>query len=221
VCSQFDELPKEFHELVWKNIANVIDWRGVFNQCGDAIIYDPVTGTYLESPMTIGYPTYLKLMQEADEKLNVRAGVLEEQYSRTNSQPQKGDNSAKGQRMAEMELMALASAGASSFIDEILNEKSDNTGRMLNNHLRQLNLPGSLPDYCCDSRAVLNMLYYCEALGVKIELPKDIVDLDISRFKYSLNLPKLISRHTTVSNKQSETTSHDEYSTSVLDMLPE
>ena len=197
ICNSFSDIPKEIHDKVWNNIANVIDWRDTFNECGDAYLYDPETDEWLENRITIGYPTYLKLMQEADEKLNVRAGVLEEQYARTTSQPQKGDNSAKGQRMAEMELMALAAAGAANVIDEVLNEKSDNTGRMVNNHLKQLDLPGQLPSYCCTSRAVENLLYYLEALGVKCEVPYEIANTDanVSRGKYTIDVPKLLNRY--------------------------
>lgn len=196
VCKAFDELPQSFHDDVWKNIANVIDWRGVFDQKGDAILYDPVEDTWLEYPVTIGYPTYLKLMQEVDEKMNVRAGVLEEQYARTTSQPQKGDNSAKGQRMAEMEYMALASAGCANVIDEALNEKSDNTGRMVNNTLKQLGLPQRVDESLCTARAVENLLYFFEALGAKCEVPEDIAKTDArsSRSKYTFDIPKLVSR---------------------------
>ena len=196
VCAKYDKLPKELHDKVWSNIDNVIDWRGVFDKNGDAILYDPETDTYYENPITIGCPTFLKLMQEADEKLNVRAGVLEEQYSRTNSQPQKGDNSAKGQRMAEMELMSLAAYGSANFIDEILNEKSDNAGRMINNHLQQLGINIHLPDYCCESRAVTNLLYMLEAVGVKAEVPSDVADTShfLSVNKHVLNLPKLLNQ---------------------------
>ena len=195
VCSKYDLLPARLHELVWKNIANVIDWRGVFDKNGDAILYDPETDSYFENPITIGCPTFLKLMQEADEKINARAGVLEEQYSRTNSQPQKGEHSAKGQRMAEMELVALAAYGSAGFIREILNEKSDNAGLMINNHLKQLNMPERLPDYCCESRAVVNLLYQMEAMGIHADVPKEIANIDYGTTmrKYTYNVPKLVN----------------------------
>ena len=197
VCAQYKELPEYLHELVWRNIANVIDWRGVFDKNGDAVLYDPVTETYFENKVTIGCPTFLKLMQEADEKINARAGVLEEQYARTNSQPQKGDESAKGQRMAEMELMALAAYGSAHFIHEIINEKSDNTGRMINNHLAQLGLPERLDGHCCESRAVVNLLYQLEAMGVKLEVPSYIANTDyaVSVSKYTMSVPKLVNSY--------------------------
>ena len=196
IAKAFDQIPPEIHEIVWSNIANVIDWRDTFDENGDAMLYDPVTETWLEYKVTIGCPTYLKLMQEADEKLNVRAGVLEEQYARTTSQPQKGEGSAKGQRMAEMELMALASAGTAAVIDEVLNEKSDNTGRMVENTLHQLGLDGYLPESCKHARSVENLLYMLEALGVDCVVPKSIASTSWSdsRSKYTYDIPKLVNQ---------------------------
>lgn len=216
ICSAFSDIPQELHEIAWSHISNVIDWRGVFDECGNAELYDPVTDTWFENKVTIGYPTYLKLMQEADEKLNVRAGVLEEQYARTTSQPQKGDNSAKGQRMAEMELMALAAAGAANVIDEVINEKSDNNGRMVNAHLKQLGIGTRLPAYCTTARSVENLLYYLEALGVKAELPPEIamVDASTSGSKYTIDVPKLLNRYYSY---RSQTTSQE----AATDMITE
>lgn len=198
VCSAFPLIPKEFNDSVWDNIENVIDWRGVFEEDGSAYVYDPVTDEYLEDKVTIGYPVFNKLMQEADEKLNVRAGLLEEEYARTNSQPQKSDSSAKGQRMAEMELMALAAMGLSNFIDEVLNEKSDNVGRRTNIHLEQLGYPERVQAYSCYSRAVENLMYFFEGCGVKLDVPTDVVDVSsqASLMKYELNVPKLIHEKT-------------------------
>lgn len=194
VCAAFSELPKELHEDVWNNIDRIIDWRGAFNPDGSARLYDPQTDTYFTGDTLIGYVDFNKLMQEADEKINSRAGMLEEDYARTTSQPQKGMTSAKGQRMAEMELMALAAMGTSSFISEILNEKSDNTGRRVNAHLRQLGLSQSVAPESCYSRSVENLMYLLEAMGVKLDLPTDIVDVrfNTSLDKYTINLQNLV-----------------------------
>jgi DNA-directed RNA polymerase subunit beta len=194
VCNAFDKLPKAFHEDVWNNIENIIDWRDVFDPDGSATLYDPETDTFFDGKCTIGFPMYNKLMQEADEKINSRAGMLEEDYARTSSQPQKGASSAKGQRMAEMELMALAAMGCSNFIDEILNEKSDNTGRRTNAHLKQLGLDERVEDDSCYSRSVENLIYLLEGCGVKVDLPKEIVDVSYatSKRKYSLDLQKVV-----------------------------
>lgn len=194
VASAFSELPKQFHEDVWDNIANVIDWRGVFNPDGTANVFDPETGDYLEEPPVIGFPDFEKLMQEADEKVTTRSGPLEEQYARTTSQPQKGANSAKGQRQGEMELMALAALGASSFLSEIINEKSDNQGLRTKNHLKQLGFEETITQECCYSRSVENLMYLLEACGVKVDTTNDVVDVSkaASSNKYSVDLIKLL-----------------------------
>lgn len=195
VCAKYSDLPKAYCDDVWSSIENVIDWRGVFDRDGSAPLYDPITDTFFDGKMTIGYPMYNKLMQEADEKINVRAGLLEEDYARTTSQPQKGVDSAKGQRMAEMELMALAAMGAASFIDEILNEKSDNAGKRTNAHLKQLGLPDRVEKSSCYSRAVENLIYELEALGIHLDVPTDVVDVSssVSRNKYDINVKKLVN----------------------------
>ena len=212
VCSAFSELPKELHEIVWQNIRNVIDWRGAFNSDGSAQLYDPETDTMFEGECVIGFPTYNKLMQEADEKINSRAGMLEEQYAVTTSQPQKGANSAKGQRMAEMELMALAALGTSSFIREILNEKSDNTGLRTNIHLKQLGFKERIEPGSCYSRSVENLMYLLEGCGVNLDVPKEIVDVShkASLNKYSMDVNELVKeRLNPISNvkvKKTDTT---------------
>lgn len=194
VCSMFNKIPKELHEHAWNNISGIIDWRGVFDVQGNASIYDPITGTILDEKATIGYPYYFKLMQIADEKANVRSGPLEESYSYTTAQPQKSEDSAKGQRLAEMELVALVALGAAGVIDEVINEKSDNIGRRVNNHIKQLGLKESLPDYCCTSRAVEDLLYLLEGCGVKLEVPGNVAKTDYrtSIEKSSYDLKQLV-----------------------------
>lgn len=167
---EYSELPEALHNFVWNNVANIVDWRGTFDEKGEAELYDPITGTMLEGRATIGYPTFFKLMQEADEKINARSGPLDEQYARTSSQPQKAFDSAKGQRMGEMELMAYAAYGCAGIIDEDINEKSDNSGRRINKHLEQLGLEPMLDKESCTARSVETLIYMLEALGVKLDL---------------------------------------------------
>lgn len=199
ICDKYPTLPKEVHEIAWNNIERIIDWRGVFDRKGDAKLYDPETGTYFNNPITIGCPTMLKLMQEADEKQNSRAGMLEEGYARTTSQPLKGDNSAKGQRMAEMELVALVANGCSETIREVLNEKSDNEGLRINKTLDQIDPTGSLGfkerlgKNDCVPRATENLLYFLEALGVKLDVPDVDVSLTTSANKETIDVRRLIS----------------------------
>lgn len=196
VCSEFPTLPQELHDYVWSNIENILDWRGSFNEDGTAKLYDPETDTLFDGDVTIGFPEFQKLMQEADEKLNVRSGPLCEDYAASSMQPQKNDYSAKGQRMGEMELIALAAQGTKAFIEEVLNEKGDNPGIRTNNHLKALGIDDALLPQSCYSRSVEQLLYLLEGVGIQVDLPRDIVD--ISKFatdrKRLVHLNKKISK---------------------------
>jgi len=195
VCNAYPDLPKALHEHTWTQLDRILDWRGVFERDGSAVLYDPETDTYFEGKMVIGFPQLNKLMQEADEKINCRAGMLEEQYALTTSQPQKGYRSAKGQRMAEMELMALAALGTAGFIDEILNEKSDNAGRRANVHLQQLGFDTRVDEHSCYSRSTENLLYLLEGCNVHVDLPPDVCRYDhkTSMRKYNFDVLRYVS----------------------------
>lgn len=213
IASAFKDIPKSMHEWVWEHIEDALDWKGVFDEKGCARVYDPETETWLDGDIIIGFPMFNKLVQEADEKLNVRSGPMDEAYSRTTSQPIDSVTSAKGQRMAEMELVALAATGCSSFIDEILNEKSDNEGRRTNMLLRQLRETDN--DYYsepenCSSRAVDNLLFLLEGCGVKLDVPKYVTDVSFrnSIQRTSLNLERYLKnrfsvQYTTQEKKES------------------
>jgi len=180
VCNKYPTIPQGMKEHCWTCLDHIIDWRGVFNENGDAILYDYESGTWLEKPVTIGFAYFQKLEQEDYTKLTYRYGPLEEQYSRITSQPQKGDNSNNGQRIAEMELMALTAYGASEVISEVLNEASDNTGARDNMYMEDLGIQYRVPSKGCTPRATENLLYLLEGLGVKLEVDPDIVDVSAS-----------------------------------------
>ena len=168
-----DKLPihkfGNIYNQVWSNIRNIMDWRGVFDKDGAAQLYDPVTDTYFDGKVLIGYPMFNKQEQEADEKINARGGTLTEKYASINAQPQKNEESAKGQRMGEMELVNFAAYGCSALLDEVLNEKSDNAGRRAVNLLNELDIHPTTVNVDMDSRAVMNMQYLFEGDNVGIE----------------------------------------------------
>lgn len=196
ICAKYPEIPTGMKEHCWVRLDDIIDWRGAFNEAGDAILYDHESGTWLENPTTIGFSYFQKLEQEDYTKLSYRYGPLEEQYSRITSQPQKGDNSNNGQRIAEMELMALTAYGASEVISEVLNESADNTGARDNVYMERLDIDYRVPDKGCTPRATENFLYFLEALGVKCEVDPDIVDVSASATaqKIQYNLRKAIHK---------------------------
>lgn len=193
IASAFPKIPREMHEWVFNHLETALDYKGVFDVEGNARLFDPETFTWFEGKATIGYPMFNKLMQESEEKLNARAGLLEEEYSRITGQPQDNINSAKGQRMAEMELVATAAYGAASFIKEILNEKSDNNGERTNavlGQLKELDSKYYTSKRHTDSRAVMNLLFMLESVGVKTSVSKDVIDIDSKAIdqKFSLNM---------------------------------
>lgn len=203
VAGAFRDVPKSMHAWVWDHIEDALDWKGVFDEKGCARVYHPETETWLDGDIIIGFPMFNKLVQEADEKLNVRSGPMEEAYSRTTNQPIDNINSAKGQRMAEMELVAMAANGCSHFIDEILNEKSDNEGRRLNLLLKQLNEKDQskyADQSQCSSRAVDNLLFLLEGCGVKLDVPKNVTDISFQNSiqRSSLNLERYIKNRFSV-----------------------
>lgn len=182
VSSQYPEIPQELiaHALTKKD--SILDWTGTFDEEGCTELYDPTVGEWLEGKVVIGFPTFNKLMQEAEEKLNVRGGIMTEEYSRVNSQPIDNVVSAKGQRMGEMELVDMAAYGMSAYLHETMHEDSDNANAR-NNML--LDIMGDsdqkFADKYCTSRAVNNLIHLLHGINVEIELPSEVNVIDASK----------------------------------------
>ena len=195
-ADKYKQLPEQLHSHCWENLANIVKWKGCFDKKGDCQLWDPITETYFNGKVTLAYSYMLKLMQEADEKINFRAGLLSEQYSRTTSQPQVGATSAKGQRTGEMELMAYAAYGANALITEMLNEKCDNVGAKYNMYVDALgeNFP-KVPEKFCTPRATETLIYMLEAMGIKAEVTSDIAvtGTDDAMRKHTYNLLRLVT----------------------------
>lgn len=116
------------------------EWKGCFNEKGEALLYNPKFNKYYENYIAFGIPTYLKLEQEVDEKIHVRDGMcnFSNKYTRISGQPVKGASNGGGQRIGEMEFAALAAHGVTSLISENIGCRSDNYGEMLNLHLKAI-----------------------------------------------------------------------------------
>lgn len=188
-------LPQSMHDKVIQNLEEVHDWAGCFTPEGNAKLWDPVTGTYFENEITVGYVYFLKLVHEADHKIHVRAGMLEEQYTQIDKQPPKGARRGGGQRLGEMELCAIAAYGAQAFLHEVLNERSDNMGARANIHLKALGYDETVPDPYCVPRAVEALIYQLEAMGVHTNINTDELpqfDLTTSMSKFTLDVETLI-----------------------------
>lgn len=181
VSNTYTMIPIEIRNKVLSHIEDVQHWRGVFDRNGNAILWDPVTGTDFEFPITIGYQYYMKLVHEATHKSHVRAGMYEELYSQVSGQPTKGARRGGGQAMGEMELCAIAAHGANAYLKEILNEKSDNCGERANIHLKALKREERVDADSCVPRSVEALVYLLEALGIHTEMNSaELPDFDLS-----------------------------------------
>lgn len=102
-------------------------WAGCFNKDGTAWLINPVSGKRYGTPVTFGKPYFLKLEHEVSRKIKARAGLPDgELYTKIHQQPVEGGARGGGERVGEMEMVALAAYGANDLVRETLNEDSDN-----------------------------------------------------------------------------------------------
>ena len=89
---------------------------------GKTMLYDGMTGTAFEQPVTVGYIYMLKLSHLVDDKIHARSIGP---YSLITQQPLGGKAQFGGQRFGEMEVWALEAYGAAYILQELLTAKSD------------------------------------------------------------------------------------------------
>jgi len=89
---------------------------------GKVALYDGMTGTPFEQPVTVGYIYMLKLSHLVDDKIHARSIGP---YSLITQQPLGGKAQFGGQRFGEMEVWALEAYGAAYILQELLTAKSD------------------------------------------------------------------------------------------------
>src|SRR6201991_4999792 len=94
---------------------------------GKTRLFDGMTGTAFEQPVTVGYIYMLKLSHLVDDKIHARSIGP---YSLITQQPLGGKAQFGGQRFGEMEVLALEGYGPAQILPELLTAKSDDvTGR--------------------------------------------------------------------------------------------
>jgi DNA-directed RNA polymerase subunit beta len=89
---------------------------------GKTALFDGMTGTQFEQPVTVGYIYMLKLSHLVDDKIHARSIGP---YSLITQQPLGGKAQFGGQRFGEMEVWALEAYGAAYILQELLTAKSD------------------------------------------------------------------------------------------------
>lgn len=169
VIAKYPNIPVGLHNQAACRHDYLLSWKGCFNPDGTACLWNPVSGEYFENPVTIGVSHFLKLHHEVRNKVNARSGLLEEDYALVSKQPVEGAARGGGQKMGEMELLALAQYGADALLEETLNEDSDNTVAKANMVLDSVNRSDYLVQGNYAPHATYALKYYLEALGIKIE----------------------------------------------------
>jgi len=89
---------------------------------GKTDLFDGMTGSKFEQPVTVGYIYMLKLSHLVDDKIHARSIGP---YSLITQQPLGGKAQFGGQRFGEMEVWALEAYGAAYILQELLTAKSD------------------------------------------------------------------------------------------------
>lgn len=194
IANSKPEMPESFVKHVIDSFDKVQEWKGTFDEYGDAMVYNPVEQKYFPNKVTIAVPTFMKLKQEVDTKIHERAGLQEEDYIESTRQPTKGGALMGGQAMGEMEMSAILAYGASDVAFEMCNEKCDNIVRKTNLELKNAGID-DYSAYGADCpRSVENMLYYLEVLGLAVtgdEVPD--VKYDISNNATTIDMRKAIN----------------------------
>ncbi len=104
-----------------KEIKKALD-EAKLPSSGKTALFDGMTGTQFEQPVTVGYIYMLKLSHLVDDKIHARSIGP---YSLITQQPLGGKAQFGGQRFGEMEVWALEAYGAAYILQELLTAKSD------------------------------------------------------------------------------------------------
>lgn len=187
ICDKYD-LEPELIDHIESVMPNVMKWADTFDENGDARIWCAPICEWFPYKVTIGVSTFLKMKQQAEEKIGDRGGIAEEMYKITTSQAIKGDGS---QKMGDMELWAHLAYGIPYYVKEMWNEKSDNECARNNMELEAIGDPHRVPDIYDYPRAVYNFIYKLQQLGIQVmgdngELPDTSDDLSKEHFIYDV-----------------------------------
>lgn len=195
ICSSY-LLPEDYVKHLEEVMPSIMKWANTFDKNGDARVWNPVTGKWFPFPITIGVPCTLKMKQEAETKIHVRAGLLEEAYQLTSGQPTHGGSRGGGQGMGEMEFWAIAAYGASQLLYEMCNTKSDNETDRVNSELSAIKSEFHIPEKFSAPRSLTNFMYILESFGLVLDddtqtLPDVSYQTSIERYIYDVK--KLIA----------------------------
>ncbi len=161
---------------------------------GKMVLFDGLTGTPYDRPVTVGVINMLKLAHLVEDKVHARSTGP---YSLVTQQPLGGKAQFGGQRFGEMEVWALEAYGAAYTLQEMLTVKSDDvTGRVKTYEAIVKGEPISSPGVPESFRVLVKEL---QSLGLSVEVinekdevihfGKDDGDEQLPKLGFSLSVP--------------------------------
>lgn len=168
-------LPDELIQYAIGNIKKIRLYANCFNKKGTTTVMLPDNhGRYTETEVLVGYIYMFKLIQEASKKVHARGNeIMGEPYGELTDAPTHGSSRGGGQRFGTMETDAICAYGTSAYMQELTNERCDNSIARNNLYVNTY-LPGKLKKrYLIASkgqrRAVTQFLYSMLSMGVMCE----------------------------------------------------
>ncbi len=139
-------------------------------------LFDPVTNSYFDNPITVGYIYFVKLIHRAAEKMSARSIGP---YSNKTLQPLGGKSNQGGHRFGEMEVWGLLGHGAKNQLKDFLTTQSDSVGlksKLLADIIRNPDLLNTSEEIDEKPQSLKLLNSYLKVLGIEISYDEQIND---------------------------------------------
>jgi DNA-directed RNA polymerase beta subunit len=131
-------------------------------------LFDPLTNSYFDNPITVGYIYFFKLIHRASEKMSGRSIGP---YSNKTLQPLGGKSNQGGHRFGEMEVWGILGHGAKNQLKDFLTTQSDSVGlksKLLADIIRNPDLLNNLEEIDEQPQSLKLLNAYLKVLGIEI-----------------------------------------------------